>query len=996
MQVLRLPSTTILPHDADSPLIFRDALAAMPAGVMGSTVLNLLAAPTDGGRAPSALWQAPALTTMRLPGGAPAKSPFSYALTAALQNAKLMTPTEAKACDTELVKESARQRQNEITKALFTLRRLETMDLTPDDAVSLFYAYKSFGAFADMARFYEAATDPRFKNKNAIRELYIVALNKTGRLSDSIAIAESFVAEGAATGEMLAGLGKAYREMARKNPDANEKERLLVRSYDYYLKGYLIAEEYYPGINAVYNLIELGQEKRAGELAVIVYDATLKAGGKSSTDYWCRTTMLELAVILGSHDEAFDMIPRLLRVAKAEWEIDSTLAQLRMLQTRRANAGSDIELITLVIKELELRKGALGLDPGLTNPDFITAGPLSPARVAEIQTDIAVHGPLTPVKELRPLVKKMEALFKSDGFLQAIGESVPLLRLKNLIETEFYHLELMFQSHIDSPSYRVPFSSPYPVRYTIVALERAQSFLQNIDRAFGTDFSGTIYSAIDQDNVATLKALTDQAMAEKAARTEPYTDYAADPLDDRTPEQRMIANPIGEYGRMRERLLRQGENAAFPEFKPTVDAVLTTLRGMRATDPIFEKYPEMRILQESVIARLEKLGGVYPYRETINAILDTLFLLDSIERTKYTASSDYHKVERSWLGGDPAERKIEPLYHVDRYFYHWFSIASDPNAVLFPTVYPLDFMDLVKVRPVPIGLLGIEARTVWGDRHYQSPLDFLIHDVNHVRRMNGSMNGALARAQAVTEKEKFAIYKQMNDLVQKIVAETEPSTLAASANHAAAEDFAVSEGLKKIVRAIGFEILHESALAATRELMVYDMMRTPGTPQPFEYFSMEPKRFSNQELEARRRTDSGSLASGRRYMLKLAPDGTTQADSPAKKVFHAPMHVHYILDRALSFLSTVMNKLNHNFFDSSYDPNEEFVPVKYRTPEMVARAAHMLFAIIDRPSPGLETLTQWAASTDGNLERFKKYTTREDAQALGLSVGSFALPGSIK
>lgn len=77
-----------------------------------------------------------------------------------------------------------------------------------------------------------------------------------------------------------------------------------------------------------------------------------------------------------------------------------------------------------------------------------------------------------------------------------------------------------------------------------------------------------------------------------------------------------------------------------------------------------------------------------------------------------------------------------PLYHADRYYYHQYPLLfENKRVVIFLTDAPLDFMDLIKVRSVPIGFVGVTFETIFADRHYQSPLDFFIHDINHVRRM---------------------------------------------------------------------------------------------------------------------------------------------------------------------------------------------------------------------------------------------------------------------
>lgn len=257
-------------------------------------------------------------------------------------------------------------------QALPALRALETKyglhTLSADHTTVLFYAYKGHGSFADMTRLYETSPNQDFKNSDVIREFYIVALNKTKRLGDSLRVSESYLADGFVNGEVLAGMGKAYRELARKNSNARTE---LERSYDYYLQGYLVDFEYYPGVNAVYNLIELGRKDEAEKLAQMVFFSTLRSGGKSSTDYWCLTTMMELAVITRSATEIRDMLPRVLNAAKADWEIDATLTQVKMLRSLRHNAGEDVSLMDFVIAEMEKRAKSINEPAVATNPEVM-------------------------------------------------------------------------------------------------------------------------------------------------------------------------------------------------------------------------------------------------------------------------------------------------------------------------------------------------------------------------------------------------------------------------------------------------------------------------------------------------------------------------------------------------------------------------------------------------------------------------------------------------
>lgn len=250
------------------------------------------------------------------------------------------------------------ERQAKRLLAFDALRNLETLTHSDDleGLATVFQAYKELGAFHEMTVLYESARDSRFRGSEPICELYLMALNRTGRHEDALSAGTVFVEQGLRTGPVFAAMGKTCRQLARRANDPEAKRVALVQSYYYYQQGYLIDFHYHQGINLVYNLVERGEEKRALALAKLVARSALMAGGKTSDDYCCRATLLELAVIRGDKKEAVEMLPRVMRKATSEWELDSTLSQLRMLKGRRTAAGKSGALEEFVISRLEARR----------------------------------------------------------------------------------------------------------------------------------------------------------------------------------------------------------------------------------------------------------------------------------------------------------------------------------------------------------------------------------------------------------------------------------------------------------------------------------------------------------------------------------------------------------------------------------------------------------------------------------------------------------------
>lgn len=273
-----------------------------------------------------------------------------------------------------------------------------------DRTARLFYAYRDVEAFADMIRLYESSHDDLFRESDVIRELYVVALNKTKQVTKSLAVSASYIDGDFKNGEVLAGVGKAFRVRAlslRKLADAYdagdaaaietaqsecapmmetvptnsasaraESTKDMESSFEAYLSGYKLAYEYYPGVNAVYNLIELGRADEADRLAHLVYLSTVRVGGKSSTDYWCLATMMELALIGSDISEVYDLLPRMLRAANSGMQINSTLAQIKRVLRNRKSDEAYLAAVEYVITQMQLRRDDIHLPAEQSNPDL--------------------------------------------------------------------------------------------------------------------------------------------------------------------------------------------------------------------------------------------------------------------------------------------------------------------------------------------------------------------------------------------------------------------------------------------------------------------------------------------------------------------------------------------------------------------------------------------------------------------------------------------------
>jgi hypothetical protein len=607
-----------------------------------------------------------------------------------------------------------------------------------------------------------------------------------------------------------------------------------------------------------------------------------------------------------------------------------------------------------------------------TNPSY----EITPELFATYQERLRKYGELAPFPELKAAVRVLEQKLTSPEVLEATKAEPTLERLRQMALTSLFHIDIEFRSEIHSDAYPIPFDKPFPLRPTLEAMDDGFDFLEAAEATRSNSRVLTIKLDAHRLNwFSLIKKI------ENKNRISSLSSFPPRQKTNISPEKEIIANPLGKYAEFHRRLKENGENSPFPEFQPTIDKLQQALESQK-TKEASATLPVLEYLRQKAVRKLKEIKlevpsssriskpffESYPYRPTIHTIVDSLKFFDLLERSQFEENPDSQIVEESWMDKTQGVKKIEPLYHFDRYKYHWFGLISNPDVILFPTTEGLSFQDLIRVRAIPLGFLGVETVTHRVDRHYQTPLDFWYHDVNHVRRMVGYTLGRAKALGAQTFEEKFKVFesmdRQVRDLIKLIEIPPKPvipesGLMNELDQKRAAHEMAHWESesaKKKMLRVLLFEILHESALSADRSSIIEDILRRPNTPQPFEYQSLSPHPIADIEDK---RTDNGNLSSGSRQMRPFKTDN--------------PTYIHYINDRALGLLANLYNKLQHGFYDSVYELKNYVVPAENRTPEKVAEAAELLLSALGAEMPKREDLVAWASSTRGNPEKFSKY-----------------------
>jgi len=357
----------------------------------------------------------------------------------------------------------------------------------------------------------------------------------------------------------------------------------------------------------------------------------------------------------------------------------------------------------------------------------------------------------------------------------------------------------------------------------------------------------------------------------------------------------MIENPFATYMSFRTRLENQGADADFPEFKGVVGFLTKALFQSEITK-MFER-PEYSVLLDQVLNKLMAIqieGSFnYPYRSTIYCIESMLELIDFYYRTISSKSN-----------GNKPNEKIGPYYHIFRYRSSMTTFTDSdygiPKNIIFPTFVAIGSMDLIKMRCVPILLMGIVSEPIYVDQYLNSPLDFWAHDIQHSKRQIQETeryydefikhNRYYTRRTLFHVKSEVDFYKYMEDFTKNklmpIIKFKE-------------EDSPEVKAIKAIMKIIVFEVVHEKAWPLTEKSLC-------------KIITMRYDEFPIENIDL--------------------IDGKIQT-------------FHYLFADPTT-IGSIVGKLRHGFYDKIKEVNNKIVPKEFRTSENVAKAAKQLLEAI--------------------------------------------------
>ncbi|MDR3613354.1 MAG: hypothetical protein P4L53_07300 [Candidatus Obscuribacterales bacterium] len=229
----------------------------------------------------------------------------------------------------------------------------EAKTMPSTNLMKLYTAFRKMGNPEDMLHLYDSTKNEEFKKSPFVREFLAAAYNANGMAGKSLEVVKSIEDESKnaanprpdlMNGEVFGAKAKAFVirqdrsekllsalesgdsakvETARaayakaydlpENAPLPSAEKLksqaheeLISARDAYTEGFKRNYEYYPGINAAYTNLSLGDLKSAKDIAGLTSLATVREGGLERGNYWTSMTMLESSLVGGIEKPQID------------------------------------------------------------------------------------------------------------------------------------------------------------------------------------------------------------------------------------------------------------------------------------------------------------------------------------------------------------------------------------------------------------------------------------------------------------------------------------------------------------------------------------------------------------------------------------------------------------------------------------------------------------------------------------------------------------------
>ncbi|MET0356048.1 MAG: hypothetical protein ABW044_04675 [Cellvibrio sp.] len=331
----------------------------------------------------------------------------------------------------------------------------------------------------------------------------------------------------------------------------------------------------------------------------------------------------------------------------------------------------------------------------------------------------------------------------------------------------------------------------------------------------------------------------------------------------------LVKNPADVYVDLRERFALNQNNVdtSVPELLPVIDYVRSQMM-LPAMDEKCGSNAALASMREQLVHKLHHVsiqnGAMCPYAATLRILFEAVGFFDVACRIEKNLSTHFQK--KYWYRYEELMRRI-------------------PEVIIIPTFDNISATDLMKIRGTPIYFIGVSPDPVYVDEFWQSPLEFLIHDLNHSWKMMDMDDKFfqkypdVSRAELIEKSNNFIREYFPTIAIQKIDTEEQRE-------------------LKKLKKIILFEVAHEDARPLLPSIVSEALLEDEGYEFPDNVV-----RYDDSENQA--------------YLEKRTIPGITA-------------------------LSYVRHKLQHGFFDQTDSQNIQIVSPKYRSVEWIVKATEEL------------------------------------------------------
>ena len=370
--------------------------------------------------------------------------------------------------------------------------------------------------------------------------------------------------------------------------------------------------------------------------------------------------------------------------------------------------------------------------------------------------------------------------------------------------------------------------------------------------------------------------------------------------------KKLINNPIKEYLKLTEKLKKYGPSASCKEeFAGTVGILIKFIFQNKDVIEFINNSKELTIYQNIIINDLVAIHiegrHLYPYESTIYIIYELLKFVDIYYRSK----SDQHT-----------------FYHTFRYkmYLDYLINSGFPDVIVIPAAIPLTFIDFIKLRCIPVYLLGVSITPVYADQYMNTPLDFFSHDIQHSRRLlietDRYYEVLIKNIFYQTDRSNFSIiskldfYKYMWEFTKHILKII---------------------GTNKTKQLIIFEIIHEKAWPITRHSIIRNIQ------VGYDKFPVEELKISK---------------SGKIYINNFIFDDPTTLANLYYKLVYGFIDMPPTNSNLINKTKRSYNYLNNSMLTKKTKKRYNSVlPIKKRTAENIAMEAHDLLIKLNATAP---------------------------------------------